>query len=504
EEPILSSDGDPESIIQDLPATKLTETIFSEESTVPSESVDTPSDVTEALTEGIGVTEAIDESLPESEPDKPEGIVESEQEDQPADESLSEELILSEATPLEDLFTDETILQGDEQESLAWLEELSDTGESSDIITDTPDDLKDTSLESVEGETTISGLDDSHAAQMKEIIMPEEEKFDQEPEPAPLESTSAEGEQEIPDWLQEIEASGDEEISEDLEPAEIPDWLRELAPTSGMEQEDAIPKMAEPIAETPSVPEILPEDIHEEIALEPELDEKSPEIHPGVVAAGAAVSKSSDSISEWLESLDEGKLQEPEPIMEVDLFDEVDTTLAAAALEEQESIYKKSEPVVTDAVPPFILDESEGDEPVLEIEEPATTADDTKPSIVTISKLQTEMDEPTPQVDGSPDEIIAETEVSIPEAEDVIPEALQVDESESDEIPTWLADLAEESEGDVDDQPAELTDEMPDWLRELAPESDDAGKETAGEIETPIVEPAQEITEEVTDDSRIP
>ncbi len=357
----------------------------------------------------------------------------------------------------------------EEQESSISFEAEDDTLVSVESLPDIPESTQETTPQ-FEEEIAEESQAEIESAQRMEVPMPEEDRFEDMPESTPFESIpSDEEDQELPDWLQELDAAGGDESGEELEPADIPDWLRELAPSSEMEQ-----AVAEQIEGT-----VSEEEFEEEIDIE--IEEEISELPSAEVVAGAAVG---DTISEWLRNFDEDQTQAPGTEARKEEAVSPQPDWLPTMFEDADQMKEEHEIGAEAPVPPFVPEESQEEELMIEIDEGPIIEGDTKPSILKQTAQETfEAGEP----------VTEETQVeAFPEPEEI-----------PAEMPSWLVGLAAEPEDEVEAE-AELSDELPDWLRSLATETEETAPETIEEGITPETEAVMDEAEEVLEEAEIP
>jgi hypothetical protein len=295
---------------------------------------------------------------------------------------------------------------------------------------------------------------------------------------APGESTPSEGSTDIPDWLQDLRASLPEEPeanasgAEEADEEQIPDWLSELQPSA--EAPEAEPE-AEPEPELEleegEVPDWLAElrPSAEAPEAEPEAEpEPEPELEEGEVP---------DWLAELQPSAEAPEAEpeaEPEPELELEEGELPDwlTELRPSAEAPEPELEAKPE--------------LEGEEEEEE-EEPPDWLAELRPSPEVLepedeSKAEPEPPEVEPAKPASVPEWLADLQADLP------PEPAPQDEGELAELPDWLVPSSMEG-----GEETLVRAEIPSWLLELKPrELREEGEEEAAGPEPVLEEQIEE------------
>jgi tetratricopeptide (TPR) repeat protein len=293
--------------------------------------------------------------------------------------------------------------------------------------------------------------------------------------------------EEMPDWLQEIAITEEEEPvpqPEDEEPSEevaveaqVPDWLQEIAIA---EEEEPVPQ---PEDEEPS----------EEVAVEAQvpdwLQELAEEEEAPVTGAAEEKTPAPDEIPDWLREIEMEDLEEEIPSAaevpeeESTAAAEIPEWLAEVEMpeEEEEAIGPPTAEVAEKAPEPPSESEAPEKVPLPEAEEPVEDAP--------VSVEEPEPASPEPEIPGSLLALVTAGILSQADLESALeemsPEELEAQQAES--VPDWLQDLIGEetppvAAGLIAGRPSE---EVPEGVHEF----EEAEEE---ELPPPVAEEAEE------------
>ncbi|GAB4538519.1 MAG: hypothetical protein Kow0063_26400 [Anaerolineae bacterium] len=287
------------------------------------------------------------------------------------------------------------------------------------------------------------------------------------PSPPTLADAHAQAEEDVPDWLRELEAG----------PEEMPDWLRDLEAAGETPAAQPPPPEAKPPArlERAKATSVEPEEV---TGRPDELKEEGKAIEqpvPGAVAG--AIAPEEAEVPDWLASLRE---ETPSPLE------------AVTADETSVPEYPPAEPVEEPEWLAALRATSKAD--VLELDEEVAEAEEELPDWLAELRASQAAAEAAPAGLETPAKPVEaeetveaeqyvpppEVEVAVPEPEEAQPPLIEMapPAAEKVEVLDWLAEIeaaAETTEYTAEEMPpgeAELPvleEEVPDWLRQMPP-----------------------------------